>query len=168
MPGNLILMIVCVILLIPAVGLPLLLKPGSPVPDYIGLGLLAAMIAFAIWTAGDWWLLLAIAALVALVIRMDRDGQASPVAYADLDRRGWSKRTRLHLRLGCASQLAGLALLGSLFILPAYITRTFAFPGMIIVFTAMSLFRLSFYRSWRRDDLIPSPPGAPASPASFG
>ncbi len=169
MPGELILMI-AIILLIPfALGLELLLRPGSPVPDYLGYGLWAAMILFCIWSQALWWVLLPILALIALFVWLDRDRSGPREAPPALDGRGMSRRTRLRFRLGCASQLVLPVMIASLFILPAGSLRNVFFPVLLIAMTGMVLFRASFYRSWRRDalDRAGAAPST-ASPAASG
>ncbi len=55
-------------LLLVVLGLPLLLEPDSPVPDLIGFFILAAMIGVCSWGMGAWWILVPVAALVALAV----------------------------------------------------------------------------------------------------
>lgn len=144
-------LVVGMVLLVVVLGLPLLLDSDSPVPDYLGFGILAAMIALFIWTMGDWWIMVPILALVALTVRLDRKGRETPADPASLDRRGWSARTRLHLWLWGAALLAIPALFASLFILPQGRAGPVVAPCLMIAIVASTLFKFGFHRSVRRD-----------------
>jgi hypothetical protein len=147
---HLLILIILMALLVVVLGLPLLLGSDSPIPDYIGFGIVAAAVGFFVWS-GIWWILLPIAFLVALVVWMDSGGQDAPADPAGLDRRGWSARTRLRFGLWCAAILAIPALIASVFILPDG-SVGIVMSTMVIVMAAMSLFRFSFCRSARRDE----------------
>ena len=142
-------LIICMALLIAVLGLPLVLGSDSPIPDYLGFFILAAVIAWFVWSGG-WWILPPIAALVALTVWLDRAGRDAPVDSAALDHRGWSARTRLRFRLWCLSLLAPLLLIGSLFVAPQG-SLVILISCMPVAIAAMSLFRFSFYRSMMRD-----------------
>src|SRR4051812_47720477 len=76
------------------IGLPLLLPRNSPIPDTIGLFVLAvAVLAFA-WLEGSWWTLLPVLAIAALVSWMDRKPEQPP--YPET---GMSERSRARFRL---------------------------------------------------------------------
>lgn len=147
--GMVLILVACMVLLVLALGLPLLLRPDSPVPDILGGGVWAAMILYGFWMEALWWVLLPILALIGLTVWLDKASAGeAPLA---VDRRGMSARTRLRFRLSRLANLAILALIVSLFVLPAGSTRPYLFPAMLIGMSAMVLFRFSFYRSWRRD-----------------
>lgn len=147
-------LIACMVLLVVVLGLPLLLGYDSPVPDYFGFGILAVAAAMITWGLGVWWTLIPIAALAVFVIWLDSGGQDAPAGPAPLDHRGWSARTRLRFRLWIAANLAIPALIASPFVLPEGSgSPELFFAGLVIAMTAMSLFRFSFCRSVRRDDL---------------
>jgi len=149
-------------------GLPLLLKPDSPIPDMIGFGLLAVFVGLAVWATGAWWILLPILALASWLVWLDKAGEAAPAAPAAPGRNGWSWRTRLRFRLWVAANAATPVLVVSLFFLPAGSASSMVLPGLAIAVTASMLFRFSFWRAARRDaaDLPEAP--ATASPAAFG
>ncbi len=142
---------IAIVLLMPLMlGLPLLLKPDSPIPDRLGFGLLAVMLLFCMWSLGLWWVLLPILALVALVAWLDREGPAPKGAAAAGDGPRLGARLRLRLRLWGAARLASLALIVSLFFLPAGSASTIVLPGLMIGMAATTLFRFSFARALRR------------------
>jgi hypothetical protein len=147
---ELLILIICMGLLIAVLGLPLILGSDSPIPDYLGFGILAVPVALFVW-GGVWWILLPIAFLAALVIWMDRGGQHATVDPAALDHRGWSGRTRLRFRLWCLALFAPPLLFGSIFVLPEG-SLLIVVPSMVVAMAAMSLFRFSFYRSAMRDE----------------
>jgi hypothetical protein len=147
---ELVILIICMGLLIAVLGLPLVLGSDSPIPDYLGFGIVALPVAWFVW-GGVWWILLPIAFLVALVIRMDKGGQQAPVDSAALDHRGWSGRTRLRFRLWCLALLGPPLLFASIFVLPEG-SLAIVIPSMVVALAAMSLFRFSFYRSAMRDE----------------
>jgi len=154
------------VLLVVVLGLPLVLESDSPVPDFIGVFILAAIVAIYVWGGGAWWILLPIAALLAWVVWLDKAGRAAPAAPAALDHRGWSARTRLRFRLFCAANLAIPALIASLFVLPEGSAGAFVVPLLVIAMAAMSLFRFSFYRAARRDEEAPALEAGPMEPAA--
>lgn len=147
---EIVILIICMGLLIAVLGLPLILGSDSPVPDYLGFGILAVPVAWFVW-GGLWWILLPIAALVALVIWINRGGKDAPADPAALDQRGWSARTRLRFRLWCLALFAPPLLFASLFVLPEG-SLMLVVPLMVVAMAAMSLFRFSFYRSAMRDE----------------
>ena len=143
-------LIICMGLLIAVLGLPLVLGSDSPIPDYLGFGIVAVPVALFVW-GGVWWILLPIAVLVAVVIWMDSGGRQAPADPAALDHRGWSARTRLRFRLWCLALLAPPLLFASIFVLPQG-SLMIVVPLMVVAMAAMSLFRFSFYRSAMRDE----------------
>lgn len=161
-------LIACMVLLVLALGLPLLVGPDSPVPDIIAFIILAAMVAAGVWSTGAWWILLPILALVALVVRMDREGRDAPVDHAAAGRARMSTRTRLRFRLWCAANLATPALIASIFILPSGSAGAIVLPCLMIAMAAMILFRFSFCRSARRNEDAMFGGTATASPAGLG
>jgi hypothetical protein len=165
---QVLILIACMVLLVLALGLPLLVGPDSPVPDVMAFVILAAMIAAGVWSTGAWWILLPILALVALVVRMDREGRDAAVDHAAADRARMSTRTRLRFRLWCAANLAIPALIAALFFLPQGSAGAFVVPCLVIAMAAMTLFRFAFYRSARRDEDAMSEGAATASPAPLG
>ena len=166
MPDVLIL-IVCVALLTLALGLPLLLKRDSLVPDIIAFGILAVAVVAFVWATGAYWITLPISALIAFVAWLDRGEQNRPTTLCDEgeNRRrdalgggatGANGRTQLRLRLWRAAIRVQLALVACVLILSAAgFIRSIALivPWMVIVAVAMVAFRFSFFRSCRRDEL---------------
>ena len=149
---ELLILFVLMALLIVVLGLPLLLGSDSLVPDYLGFGIVALAVGWFVWD-GLWWILPPIAALVALVVRLDKGGGDAPAEPASPERSGWSARTRLRFRLWCAASLAVPLLIACFFLLPDGTGVWVAIPGLVIAMAAMSLFRFSFVRSARRDEL---------------
>lgn len=145
------LLVACMVLLVIVLGLPLLVGPDSPLPDIIGFVILAAMLGAGIWVTGNWWLILPILALVAMVVWLEWVDARTPTAAAMLDKRGMSARTRRRYWLWRVAVLAFLILFASLFVLPAGSAGRFFIPGVMIAIAAMELFRFSYYRSWRGD-----------------
>jgi hypothetical protein len=164
---EVLILIAVVTLLTLALGLPLLLKPDSLIPDLIVFVLLAAYVAFAIWASGAWWVLLPILALAAWVVRFDDAGPAAP-ADPFLDARGMSARTRLRFRLWRIAKLAILVPIAAFFFLPPGNASTIL-ACMTVALVAAQLFRFSFYRAWQRDhEDRAEMSSARASPAASG
>jgi hypothetical protein len=153
-----------------ALGLPLILESDSPGPGILTFGLMTAMVALFIWSANDWRILLPVLALVALTVRLEREG---PAQDARPERDGaMSRRTRLRFRLWRTAIYALGALLVSIPILfaldraPAVFERVL--PGIVIAMAAMTLFRFSFVRAARRDEDAGFEAALTASSAGFG
>jgi hypothetical protein len=116
---ELAILMLCVVLLTFLLGIPLLLKPDSLIPDIISFGILSVVVMAFIWSSGDYWIVLPILAVMAFVAWLDRDGQATPVGKSAAPqpaegRRGEgaarvSDRTRLRLRLWRVANHLGLA-----------------------------------------------------------
>lgn len=148
---DVLILIACVVVLTLLLGLPLLLKPDSPIPDIIGFGILAAFVLFYVWSMGDWWIILPILAVLALMAWLDREGQeARPERET-----GMSDRTRLRFRLWRAAHYVQLALIA--FVLISFATGFAAtalrpiVSCMVIMMVAGAAFRFSCVRSARRD-----------------
>ena len=167
-PGmiEVLILIAVVTLLTLTLGLPLLLRPDSLVPDLIAFGLLAVYVAFAIWASGAWWILLPILALAAWVVRFDDAGPAAP-ADPGPDARGMSARTRLRLRLWRIARFAFLVPVAAFFFLPPGNANN-VLACMTVALVAAQLFRFSFYRAWQRDGEDRAEGVVPASPAASG
>ena len=142
----------CMVLLVFVLGLPLLLRPDSPIPDIIAFCLLVAMVAAFIWGTGAWWILLPILALVALTVRLDRPAPAADLPEAGA---GMSRPVRLRFRLWRWAIGASFALTISVFVLPAVgqgrAVTGVVVPLMMVAMTAMALFRFAFTRACRRE-----------------
>jgi hypothetical protein len=165
---DLLILIVCVALLTLALGLPLLLKRDSLVPDIIAFGILAVAVVAFIWATGAYWIIFPILALIAFVAWLDRGGQNRPTTLGNEggNRRrdalggggsGANGRTQLRLRLWRAAIRVQLALVACVLILPAagfMWSVGLIVPWMVIVAVAMGAFRFSFFRSCRRDELV--------------
>ena len=156
------------VLLVVALGLPLLLGPDSRAPAILSFGILAAFVAVTIWFTDGWWILLPIAALIVWVVRWDGKARGAPAPYEPVTRSGMSAATRLRFRLWCTANLAVPMLIAALFMLPAGSAVAVVLPGIAIAMTAMTLFRFSFYRSALRDYEAAPGPEATASPAASG
>ena len=166
MPDVLIL-IFCVTLLILALGLPLLLKRDSLVPDIIAFGILAVVVLVYVLVTGAYWITLPILALLAFVAWLDRGGQNAPETLGNGgDNRGGAPlgggasgandRTQLRLRLWrTANRLQAVLVACVLIFAAAGFTRSIELivPWIVIVMVAMAAFRFSFYRSCRREQL---------------
>ena len=144
---ELLILIAGVALLILALGLPLLLRKDSLVPDMIGLGVLAVAILAYVWTFGIWWTLLPVVAIFALVAWMDRKGGEKPHPET-----GMSDRTRLRFRLWAAAN--GLSIIPLALVILAMATRIGAgsvkevlLPMLLVMLAASSAFRFSYNRS---------------------
>ena len=151
-------LVACMVLVVVLLGLPLLLRPDSPIPDVIGFGILAAWILFCVWTVALWWVLIPVLGLVGLAVWLDRERPGARAA-ATLDGRGMSARTRQRFRLWRVANVTILALGASVFFLPAGSAGGLILPGLMIAMVAVALFRFSFYRSWRRDAHLSDEPG---------
>ncbi len=162
MPGDLILMI-AIILLIPfALGLPLLFRPGSIIPDLIAAVLMACLIGVYIWSSGDLWIVVPILGLLVLVGWMDRRDRAltdRPLAEG----RSMSRQSWFRLRLWRAANRAGLLLLAGVLLLimtgSARPVGNLIAPVLLLSMLTTCAFRFGFYRSAERDE------GAPAGAA---
>ena len=144
-------LILAAVLTVVALGLPLLLRRDSPIPDMIGHVILAFLVLGFVWISRVWWMLPAIVGIAALVVWMDR-GKAEP-ARQDTDR---SDRTRLRLRLWLAAvclMVVTVALLwGSLLTgIGLGSIMKLVVPTLLLLLVASQAFRLSYYRSCRRD-----------------
>lgn len=165
-PGALIL-ILCMVLLTLVLGLPLLLKPDSLVPDIIAFGILGVAVLAFVWGTGAYWIAIPILALVAFVAWLDREGQNVPATLSNEGedgRRdgpgggatGANRRTGLPLRLWRTALVVQTALVACALILPAAGFIGFVeliLPWMVITMVAMAAFRYSFYRSCTRAPL---------------
>jgi hypothetical protein len=150
------LLIACMVLLVFLLGLPLLLRPDSPVPDIVALGLLAVIVLAFAWGTGAWWILLPILALAALLAWLDRRDET---ALRDAGPDGGEERSRRTLsrfRLWRAAHHVQFALIVSVFVLPAVgagkAIGTAIVPCMVIALAMGALFRFAFVRSCRRDE----------------
>lgn len=152
MPDVLILILIAIVIpMTLLLGLPLLLRPDSRIPDMIGFGLLAVFVGISVWATGAWWILLPILALASWLVWLDERGQQAPAAPTAPDRAGWNARARLRFRLWCTANAATPVLVVSLFFLPAGSVTSIVLPGLMIAMAASSVFRFSFYRAARRD-----------------
>lgn len=160
-------LILCMALLTLSLGLPLLVKPDSPIPDMIAFGVLTFIVLAFVWGTGAYWIILPILALVAFVAWLDREGQSGPVAPAGKGGSrqtsegsrgdggtGLSARTRLRFRLWRAANRLQLAVLVGVVALIATgigMRSVDLVPWMVITMVATAAFRFSFYRSCQRD-----------------
>ena len=144
-------------LFIVALGLPLLIRTESHVPDMIGLGILVAAVLAYVWAFGIWWTLLPVAAIFALIAWMDREPGAQPDPE-----NGMSDRTRLRFRLWAAAN--GLSAIPLALVIWAIATGSGAvvkdllLPSLLVMVVASSAFRFSYNRS------IPAKASEPAKP----
>ncbi len=171
--SDVLILIVCIALLTLALGLPLLFRPDSELPDMLCLGFFALIVLYFAWSKGDWWILLPCAAFVALVLWMDRDRPDLPLPDPSPGRYGMSERTWLRFQLWRWANRVGSALVyGSIILLLMdwrVISLGLAVNLLLISLVASNLFRVSFYRSVRRDAQFgTNPVPAPASPAPLG
>jgi hypothetical protein len=148
------LLIALMVLLVLAMGLPLLVGAESRLPDILGFAMLTGIVAVSIWATGAWWIMLPILVLLAWVVRFDRPEGAGPANLPAPERRGMSAPTRLRFRLWLAALTATPVLIASLFVLPAGSAGTVVIPGLVVAMVAATLFRLSFYRAARRDEAL--------------
>jgi hypothetical protein len=165
---DVLILIVCVALLTLALGLPLLLKPDSLIPDIIASGILAVAVLTFVWGTGAYWITFPIFALVAFVAWLDRGGQNWPrtLASGGGDRRaealgagvaGTNGRTQFRFGLWRTAIRVQMAMGACVVILlAAGFMRSLELivPWMVIVGVAMVVFRFSFFRSCRRDELV--------------
>lgn len=146
-------LIFCLALLTLLLGLPLLLKPDSPIPDMIGFGILTLVVLAFVWSTGAYWIILPILAVVAFVAWLEREGQGGPEGGGG-GGTALSDRTRRRLRLWRAANLLQLALLAGVvaLIVSGIGTRAVDLvPWMLVTMVATAALRFSFYRSCRRD-----------------
>jgi hypothetical protein len=149
-------LILAAVLFVVALGLPLLLRKDSLVPDMIGLGILGSAVLAYVWSFGIWWTLVPVAAIFALVAWMDREGEEKP--YPET---GMSARTRLRFRLWVAANALSLIPLALLVLamatgIGAPTATGILIPSMLVMLVASSAFRFSYNRS------IPGEPRAMA------
>ena len=182
-------LVLCVALLTLSLGLPLLVKPDSLVPDMVAFGILAAVVLAFAWGTGAYWIILPILAVIAFVAWLDGERQSGPAAPAGKSGSrqapeggpgdsgtGPSDRTRLRLRLWRAANGLQLALLAGVVVLIATGIGGRPFdlvPWLMVAMVATAAFRFSFYRSCRRDErasdldgLATGPPLSPILPPS--
>jgi hypothetical protein len=153
---ELLILLAFVTLMTLALGLPLLLKPDSAIPDMIGFGIMSAAVLAFIWVLEAYWVILPILAVVALVVWLDRDRREGSTARAGNGATGGvSDRTELRFRLWRTFNRLTLILAGSALLL--FVTAsgmaavTFIAGWMLAAMVASAAFRHSFYRSCRRD-----------------
>ncbi len=136
-------------------GLPLLLKPGSWIPDIIGVAVMAAVIGFVIWSSGNWWILLPVLALVALVVWMDRR-DAALTDRRPFEGRNLSRQSLSRLRLWRNANRTGMALLAGIILLVATgsgrAIGNLIVPVLLISMLTTSAFGFAFSRSAARDE----------------
>ena len=146
MPDALIL-IPIVLLIIVALGLPLLVRRDSLVPDIVALGILTVFVLGCAWGMGAWWIFVPIFAIVGFVAWLDRGG-----GLALDDRSGGG--TTLRLRLWRAAQRLQLLLMVCALLLGATGFGLRAIQPVIawgvVMWVAAAAFRFSFYRASRR------------------
>jgi hypothetical protein len=148
---------VCLGLFVIVQALPPLFGSDSRLPDGIGFFVLAVMVAAICWLMGAWWVLLPIALLVAWVHWLDKEVRDGPADPAALDEDGTSARTRVRgVRWGTAAIVAASLFCAS-FVLPGIGAGAeildLLVPGLVVALVATGLFRFSYYRSVRRDDI---------------
>lgn len=160
-------LIFCVALLILSLGLPLLVKPDSPIPDITAFGILTFVVLAFVWATGAYWILFPILVLSAFVAWLDREGQGGPVTPAGKDGSrqtpegsrgdggtGLSDRTKLRLRLWRAANRLQLVLLAGMVALIATgigMRSVNLVPWIVVTIVATAAFRFSFHRACRRD-----------------
>lgn len=130
-----------------SLGLPLLLRTDSLVPDMIGLGALAIAVLAYVWSFGIWWTLLPVLAIFALVAWMDRKGEEEP--YSET---GMGNRTRLRFRLWAAANALAIIPLGLVVLalatgVGAESVEDVLLPLLLVMLVASSAFRFSYNRS---------------------
>ena len=152
-----VILIACLALLVVVQGLPAILGSDSPVADGVGFVILAVMVAAIIWFMGAWWVLVPIAGLGAWVHWLDEEVRAGPADPAGLDENGTSARTRARGLRWRVAWIVAAALLVANFVLPGIgadiAVLEILIPGLVIVLVATGLFRFSYCRSARRDDI---------------
>lgn len=144
---ELLILLAGVTLLALSLGLPLLVRTESLVPDMIGLGVLAVAVLAYVWSFGIWWTLAPVLAIFALVARLDRKGQEK--TYPET---GTSDRARLRLRLWAAAN--GLSIVPLALVILALATgvgaervKDLLLPLLLVMLVASSAFRFSYNRS---------------------
>jgi len=145
-------LIFCLALLTLLLGLPLLLKPDSPIPDMIGFGILTLVVLAFVWSSGAYWIILPILAVAAFVAWLEREGKGGLEGGGGGT--GLSDRTRRRLRLWRAANLLQFVLLVAVVVLLATgigMRSKDLVPWMLVTMVATAAFRFSFYRSCRRD-----------------
>jgi hypothetical protein len=150
---EMLILILCMALLILLLGLPLLVRPDSPIPDMIGFGILTFLVLAFVWSSGAYWIILPILALVGFVAWLDREGKSGPESCGGGEC-GLSDRTKLRLRLWRAAIGLQFALLVGVVaqIATGIGMRSMDLvPWMLVTMVATVAFRFSFYRSCRRD-----------------
>jgi hypothetical protein len=150
------------VLLTLVLGLPLLLRKDSLIPDMIGLVILGVVVLGFVWLTGLWWTLVPVLAIAALVAWMDGKPEETPHPQT-----GMSERTRARFRLWQASNWLNFILFG--LIILAMATGGGGGSGMrvvppllLVMLVASSAFRFSYNRSIRSE---PRAAGEPLSPA---
>jgi hypothetical protein len=107
------------------------------------------------WGMGAWWILVPILGLVTLAAWLDKADRTAPREDRP-GNTGISGPARLRFRLWHAAQYLQLALIASVFVLPAAgagkAVGTVIAPCMAIALAAGALFRFGFVRSCRRDE----------------
>ncbi|HEV7661500.1 MAG TPA: hypothetical protein VGO55_16800 [Allosphingosinicella sp.] len=146
-----------VIFLTLALGLPLLLKPDSALPDMIGLAILAVLVLAYVWSSGAYWTLLPILAVPAFLAWLDRAGGET----------GAGDRTLLRFRLWRAANRLQLALIAGVLVLLAagsgFDTLGLVVPWILVALVATAGLRHSFNRSARRDGCAPAGEAGPVA-----
>lgn len=154
MPETFILVIFIALLTL-ALGLPLLVKPDSLVPDIFALGILTVVALGFAWGMGAWWILLPILALVAFVVWLDRSGDRQAPENGSGGGNGWSTRTTLRFRLWRAANRLQLALIACVLAFSAtgfgLTAVTPMIAWLVVTMVAAAAFRFSFYRACRHD-----------------
>lgn len=162
-------LIFCVAPPILLLGLPLLVRPDSPIPDLIAFGILTLFVLACVGGTGAYWIILPILAVIAFVAWLDGEGQSGPAAPAGKGGSrqtpegsggdagtGLSDRTELRFRLWRAANRLQFALVAGVVVLIAtgFGIRTVVnlVPWMMVMMVATAAFRFSFYRSCQRDE----------------
>jgi hypothetical protein len=149
---ELLILIVVIVLLTLMLGLPLLLKPESRIPDYLTCGLLGLIVLGFAWSTGDWWVLIPVLAIAAFIAWLDK-GERKPSAPPD--GRGMSSAVRLRFRLWRSAHYAGLALIVGVLTLMATGTRLVPIDalagGLLVSMTASFAFRFSLNNALAHD-----------------
>jgi hypothetical protein len=169
---NVLILIVCVVPLALSIGLPLLLKPESRVPDYLGFGALGAAVLGYAWATGAWWMLLAALAIGAFAAWLDRTGPEPAPTVPPTDERGWSDRTRSRFRRWRLAHYLSVALILGIVILVATGVRLVYLDqvagGMLLSVLASHIFRFSFFNAAERDRCARAGVGEAPRPAESG
>ena len=148
--SEVLLLIAVMVLLVGLLGLPLLVKPESRIPDYIGCGLMAVIVLGYAWSASAWWVLLPVAGVIALVLWLDRRRipDEPGVDGAGRDR---AQQRFLYLRL--ANRIGFLICLGAVVIFGsgARLVPVDVIIGCLLTsLVATTAFRLSYNNAVRR------------------